>query len=246
MRRDIVDIVRYIVESGGRTSMVTNGTLLEHYAHRLVDAGLERVNISLHSLDKEVFNKITRGNLGRVLRGIHAAIDAGLQVKLDYLVLSPNAGEYRRIIEFAEENGLDLNIIELIPIGMNMEEYRELHYPLDEIIKYLEEHSIRKYVREFQLRPVYVLPSGIKVSLIKGYGNPYLCAKCTRLRTTPEGYLKTCIYSRDLIDMRPAIRERNEEKLKQVFMEAVRKREPYFKFKDPKLYRIIWGNRTQA
>ena len=242
IRRDIVEIVEGITRHGGKTSMVTNGSLLEHYAHKLAEAGLERVNVSLHSLNKDTFYKITHGNLDKVIRGIEAAINAGLKVKIDYLVLSLNVGEYKKIIEFAEKYGLDLNIIELIPIGLSKDEYNNLHHPLEEIKKYLEEHSIKKYVREFQLRPTYVLPSGIQVSLIKGYGNPFLCAKCTRLRATPDGFLKTCIYRNDLIDMKPAIKERNEEKLKQVFMEAVKKREPFFKFKDPELYRRIWSS----
>ena len=239
IRKDIVEIVEEITRHGGKTSMATNGSLLEHFAHKLVEAGLERVNVSLHSLNKDVFYKITRGDLDRVIKGIEAAVNVGLKVKINYLVLSLNRSEYKKIIDFAEKYGLDLNIIELIPIVLGKDKYHDLHHPLEEIEKYLEEHSIKKYVREFQLRPTYVLPSGIQVSLIKGYGNPFLCARCTRLRVTPDGFLKTCIYRNDLIDMKLAIKRRNEEKLKQIFMEAVRKREPFFKFKDLELYRRI-------
>ena len=82
------------------------------------------------------------------------------------------------------------------------------------------------------------------MSIVKGYGNPLLCARCTRLRATPDGKLKTCIYVNRTVDMRPAIINRDEKQLEEKFREAVRLREPYFKFKDLGVYKRIWSTNT--
>ncbi|WFO74700.1 GTP 3',8-cyclase MoaA [Desulfurococcaceae archaeon MEX13E-LK6-19] len=230
VRSDIPDIVAGITGVGGEVSLVTNGSLLSQYAVKLAEAGLARINISLHSLNPSVFKNITRGDLNRVLEGIKSAVDAGIPVKIDYLVLSLNEDEYKEIISYAERIGADLNIIELIPLGMSLGDYNKLHRKLDKIQEYLEQISTRKYVKEFQSRPTYVLPTGIQVTLVKGYDNPELCMRCTRIRATPDGKLKTCIYRNDiLIDMKPAIKERDKEALKKLIEKANSLREPFFK-----------------
>ena len=97
---------------------------------------------------------------------------------------------------------------------------------------YLENYAVKKYIRRFQSRPVYVLPSGINVTLISGFCNPELCMSCTRLRVTPDGKLKTCIYRNDnLIDISNAIRNRDREAVKKGFEQANILREPFFKLK---------------
>lgn len=230
LRNDIPDIVSRITSLGGEVSIVTNGSLLKLYAEKLSEAGLSRVNVSLHSLKPSIFNAITGGDLQKVLDGIKVAVEAGIPVKINYLVLSLNVDEYKDIIGYAEKIGADLNIIELIPLGLPYSSYKKLHRSLDPIEEYLEKNSVRRYVREFQSRPTYVLPTGIHVTLVKGYNNPELCMKCTRIRVTPEGKLKTCIYRNDLlIDMKPAIRSRDKEKLKQLIIKACLLREPFFK-----------------
>ncbi len=232
IRQDIVDIVRNISKYADEVSITTNGSLLEKYAQGLADAGLSRFNISLHSLNKDVFKEITGGDLERVLNGIKAAVDTGLPVKLDYLVMKINVDEYREIISFAESIGVDLNIIELIPLGLAINDFNKLHTTLDMIKLYLENYAVKKYIRRFQSRPVYVLPSGISVTLISGFCNPELCMSCTRLRVTPDGRLKTCIYRNDnLIDISNAIRNRDREAVKKGFEKANILREPFFKLK---------------
>ncbi|MGC8962184.1 MAG: GTP 3',8-cyclase MoaA, partial [Candidatus Bathyarchaeia archaeon] len=88
-------------------------------------------------------------------------------------------------------------------------------------------------VKDFQNRPTYVLDSGVEVTLIRGYGNPYLCAGCTRLRLTPSGRFKTCIYREDsYVDAKDAIKDRNESLLTDVLCRAASLREPYFRWGD--------------
>ncbi|RLG80727.1 MAG: GTP 3',8-cyclase MoaA [Thermoprotei archaeon] len=230
LRSDIASIVRAIREAGGSVSIVTNGSFLERRASELADAGVERVNVSLHSLNPERFARITSGDLGRVLSGIEFALNYGIPLKIDYVVLAWNLDEYRDIIGYAEEKGVDLNVIELIPLGMSVSEWRRLHVSLDPIVEYLEEKSSAKYIKEFQSRPTYRLPSGIEVTVVRGFCNPELCMKCTRLRLTPDGFIKTCIYRvADAINARKHIVERDYEAFKNDIARAVSLREPFFK-----------------
>ncbi len=235
IRRDIVDIISEIRPKAYEVSIVTNGSLLKHYAKGLAEAGLDRMNVSLHSLREEVFNKITGGRLKPVLEGIDEALNYGHIIKLDYVFLRWNSQEFRSLIDYATQKGLDINIIELIPIGMDQEKYSELVASVDPVMSYLERISVRIEVNPFQNRPIYYLPQGNKAIVIKGYGNPYLCAGCTRLRMTPDGKFKTCIFiNNNLVSAWDHIKNRDEEGLKQAFLEAVKRREPYFKFVNKK------------
>ncbi len=230
LRSDIVDIVNGISSVGGLVSIVTNGSLLKHYAKDLSETKLSHINVSLHSLRSDVFYRITRGYLDRVLEGIREALDYGIKVKIDYVVLSINIKEFRDILDFAERKGIDINIIELIPLGISREDYNRLHTPLDKIIDYLEKHSIEKHIREFQSRPVYILSSGVKAIVIKGFCNPELCMKCTRVRMTPDGRIKTCLFRNDnLVNAREYIVNRDREGLIEAFKKANMLREPFFK-----------------
>lgn len=231
VRDDVVDIVSAISQYVRDVSLVTNASRLRKFAQGLAEAGLSRVNVSLHSLREDVFRRITGGgSLSDVLEGIKAAIDAGLKVKLNYLMLSLNADEFKDIIDYASRVGTDLNVIELIPIGTPPNIYKELHVEISPVEEYLRKQAVKVWLAEFQNRPTYLMPSGIKVYVIKGFGNPYLCARCTRLRMTPDGKLQTCIYRPDLlVDARDTILRRDTEGLKDAFKRATELREPYFK-----------------
>ncbi len=230
VRDDIVGIVQEIRPYASSISMTTNGSLLKKYARALVEAGLDYANVSLHSLKPSVFHEITGGKLEPVLEGISEALDSGLELKLDFLLLKHNRDEVESILDFASSMGVSINLIELIPLGMGREEWSRLHESLDPVVKMLEEKAVKKTVKEFQNRPTYILPSGIAVTVIRGYGNPDMCRACTRIRLTPDGRLKTCIFRNDnLVDAWDAIKSRDEEKLAELIREANKRREPFFK-----------------
>lgn len=230
IREDIVDIVHEIKNIGGIVSIVTNGFYLAKYASRLSEEKVDHINVSLHSLNDNVFETITNSRLKPVLKGIEEALDYGLKLKLDYVVLIYNVSEFREIIGFAEERGIDVNIIELIPLGLSRSEYMKLHVTLDEIVEWLNERSVRVERKEFQSRPVYVLPSGTRVTVIKGFCNPEMCMNCTRIRMMPDGRIKTCIFRSDkLIDAREHILKRDREGLTKDLEKANMMREPFFK-----------------
>jgi cyclic pyranopterin phosphate synthase len=231
IREDISDIVKSIKPHAVEVSLVTNGSLLLEKAKSLAEAGLDRLNVSLHSLNEETYKYITGGSrlLSRVKLGIDEALKYGLKIKLNYLVMRSNLDEFKKIIEFAESKGLNVNVIELIPLGVPSSVYKDEHVQITPITKYLEERSTHKYYRELQHRPVYVLNSGIKIEVVMGYGNYLFCSKCSRIRLTPDGYLKPCLYVEEpRVSIIDAVKNRSEEKLIKAFREVTMLRKPYF------------------
>lgn len=234
LRKEIVEIVRRINQLDGLTdlSMTTNGTHLKGLAKDLKAAGLERVNISLPTLDSKVYNDVMGGNLEDVLDGVKAAVEAGMNpVKLNMLVLkNVNHTEIDRMIEFAAETGTILQLIELEPINLGEGYYERHHIGLDAIAKKLEKLASETHVRKFmQKRRVYVLPN-VKVELIRPIENTEFCANCTRIRITSDGKLKPCLMRTDnLLDFLVPMRSgADDQKLKELFIEAVKRREPYY------------------
>ncbi len=230
VRRDIHEIIAGIKPYSTSISITTNGSLLEDYASKLLSAGLDYANVSIHSLKPEVFKYITGGDLNKVLRGFMKALDVGLKLKIDYLVLKYNWREFKSILEFASRHGVDVNVIELIPLGISFDEWRSMHASLDPIVCFLEDNSKRLRHREFQHRPTYELDTGTNVTVIRGYGNPEMCMYCSRIRVTPDGKFKTCIFRNDtLVDAYKAIKSRDEVALKNLISKANMLREPFFK-----------------
>ena len=197
VRRDIVDVVRSIMEgSGGRAeiSMTTNGYLLAMFAKQLRDAGLRRVNVSLHSLDRRTYAMITGvDGLDMALRGARAAKELGIDVKVNMTVMKSNVGEVWDLIDLAAREGFRVQLIELQPINEGARAFDSEHVSLDLVEAQLRRLAVRSYVRPLHNRPVYVLQNGVVVELVKSYDNPVFCAGCTRVRVLPDGVLTPCI-----------------------------------------------------
>jgi len=235
LRKEIVEIVRGITGLEGLTdlSLTTNGTHLKCLAKDLKAVGLVRVNVSLPTLDPDVYSSLMGGNLQDAIEGVKAAVDAGLHpVKLNMLVLkNVNDSEIEKMIQFAAQTGAILQMIELEPINLSNVYYERHHLGLDEIEQKLKklasETRIRKYM---QKRRVYILPKG-KVELIRPIENTEFCANCTRLRVTSDGKLKPCLMRKDnLVDLLTPMRNgADDKKLTETFIEAIKKREPYWK-----------------
>lgn len=224
LRRDLFDIIMEIRSRGKAedVSMTTNGFLLEEIAGKLRSAGLDRVNISLHSIDEERFYRITGTRmLDRVLRGIDAAIRAGFrQIKINMVILrSFNEDDVWRLIDFVREKNLVLQLIELHPVGEGRKVFSRLHTFLEDLEERLARSSRMKIRRELHNRPVYYLEGGGVVEIVRPVKNPLFCAACTRIRLTADGYLKPCLVRSDnLVSIRDILRSDmdREEKVKRV------------------------------
>jgi cyclic pyranopterin phosphate synthase len=235
LRKEILEIVSSIAALEGLTdlSMTTNGTNLKDLAKDLKTAGLTRVNVSLPTLDPEIYHDLMGGDLKDALEGVRAAVEAGFHpIKLNMLVLkNVNDTEIEKMIRYAEQLGTILQLIELEPINLSKAYYRRYHLDLDEIAQSLEKEAVEMRIREYmQNRRVYTLPEG-RVEVIRPIENTEFCASCTRIRVTSDGKVKPCLMRKDnLVDLLTPLRNgASEEKLTELFLEAVKKREPYYK-----------------
>ena len=198
LRGDIVEIVESIRDGapGSEISMTTNGYLLERLAGKLWGAGLRRVNISIHSLKPERYEFITGvPGLSKAQRGLRAAVSAGLGVKINMVVLrGVNDDEVLSMADFAHSAGAVLQLIELHPVGLGARFFKRYFYPL----KRVEEELLRlgasvSYRKDLHNRPVYRLPSGAVIEIVRPFNNPLFCAGCTRIRIGPYGDISPCI-----------------------------------------------------
>jgi cyclic pyranopterin phosphate synthase len=235
LRQEIVEIVGGINGLEGLTdlSMTTNGTHLKGLAKDLKKAGLNRVNISLPTLDPDIYDEVMGGDLQDAIDGVGAAVEAGLHpVKVNMLVLkNVNDSEIDDMIRFAAETGTILQLIELEPINLSKEYYKRYHLDLSEIAQKLEKLASETRVRKYmQKRRIYFLPK-TKVEVIRPIENTEFCANCTRMRVTSDGKLKPCLMRKDnLVDILTPMRNgADDKKLTEIFLEAVKKREPYYK-----------------
>ena len=213
LRPDIVEIVARIssIKNAPKLSMTTNGLVLAKLAKPLVDAGLRRINISLDTLDREVFKKMThRDRIEDVFAGIAAAKEAGLlPVKINTVLLrGVNDGEAVSLLKWALAEDLNLRFIEQMPLDAGGIWSREQLITADEIFAQLSEH--------YELTPVeyrgsapaeeFLINGGpATVGIIGSVSRPF-CGACDRIRITSDGQLRSCLFSMTETDLRSILR----------------------------------------
>lgn len=237
IRKDIVKITEKIASLNFKDiSITTNGILLEKYAEDLVKVGLSRVNVSLDTLNPELYKFITRSNnLESVKKGIIAAVKAGLNpVKINMVIMKDlNTNEIDEMFQFCKENNVILQLIELLKTENcdDTDFINKHHFDIHILEEDFENRADKVKVRKFmQGRKKYFIDNG-EIEIVKPMDNTKFCENCTRLRITPNGKIKPCLLRNDnLVDIRTAITEnKSYEELKQIFLDAINKREPYYK-----------------
>ena len=191
--------------------MSTNATLLEKYAQPLFDAGLHRVNISLDTLDEQKFSSLTGGQLADVLRGIHAAQDAGLTpIRLNTVLLRGiNDMDAAALIDFSAREQLELRFIELMPMREGMD-WNKHYMPVAELLarpEIIARVDMSAWQRQGSSAARYLpLREGKgRVGFIEPMSNRF-CVGCDRLRLMSDGKLRPCLPSDYEVDLRSAMR----------------------------------------
>ncbi|MFB6108768.1 MAG: GTP 3',8-cyclase MoaA [Haloplanus sp.] len=223
LRDDLEEIIRRTPDSM-EVSMTTNGTYLPGRAEGLVEAGLERVNVSQDALDREAFAEITKsGAYDRVMEGVEAALDAGLApVKLNMVVFEHTAGYVEGMVDHVAENdGLQLQLIEYMPELTGKPEW---NIDIQRVHDWLADIADRVEHREMHDRKRYWVNGGM-VEIVDPVENPTFCANCHRVRVTHEGYLKGCLNRND--DLR-SMGEMSKDEIRETFRETVANRVPYY------------------
>ena len=235
IRKDIVEIVSKISIIGfNDISITTNGILLEKYAKDLKEAGLDRVNVSLDTLNPETYEFITKKDyLEAAKKGILKSVEVGLYpVKINMVIMKDiNEHEIKDMFNFCKDNNMVLQLIELIE-SENCDDDKfsaEYHYKLDMVEERLSDIADEVREREFmQGRRKYYINGG-EIEVVKPVDNSKFCANCTRLRVTPDGKIKPCLLRNDnLVDIITDIRNNeSDEKLEEIFLKGIDKREPF-------------------
>jgi cyclic pyranopterin phosphate synthase len=212
-------------------SLTTNGILLAEFAQRIFDAGISRINISLDSLNKDKYSKITRGgNLDDVLLGIARAEEVGFSpIKINTVAIRGfNDDEAVDFARLAAEKPFQVRFIELMPMGRKTNlDYGEDYIPASQLIE--------KISQSYELEPVGNKRSKsdgpARIFKIKGgrgelgFINPvseHFCSTCNRLRLTSDGKLRVCLLNEAEVDLKEALRENcSDAELEKLIRDAV-------------------------
>jgi cyclic pyranopterin phosphate synthase len=191
-------------------TLTTNGSQLAKYADAIAAAGVRRINVSLDTLDPEKFRAITRwGSLNQVLAGIDAAQTAGLKVKINAVALKGvNDDEFPKLIEWAHGRGMDLTLIEVMPLGEigagRLDQYLPLSLARARLAKHFTLEDI-DYHTGGPARYVRVAETGGRLGFITPLTHNF-CESCNRVRVTCTGTLYMCLGQEDAADLRKPLR----------------------------------------
>lgn len=198
--------------------MTTNGKMLTEMAADLKSVGVDRLNISLDTLNGEKFRKITRiGSIEEVFRGLEASFKAGFDnIKINVVLMAGiNDDEIEDFVNFTKDNPVSVRFIELMPIGPCKEWYEE-RYISTSIV--LEKAKDLIPVKKDGVAGIYKLQNATgSVGLISPISN-YFCSECNRVRVTADGRLLPCLHS----DLEYNLKGLSDIELKKVFMQAVK------------------------
>ncbi len=230
VRRGIMNLIDSLGQKLGHgldeLTLTTNGSQLEKYAEGLYRAGMRRINVSLDSLEPAKFTELTRwGKLDKVLAGLAAAKAAGLAIKINAVALrGVNDMEFDRLIAWCGEEGFDLVLIEVMPMGdigeLRVDQYLPLSMARSQIQRkwtlddtdYRTGGPARYYtVRETGRRLGFITPM-----------THNFCESCNRVRLTCTGQLYMCLGQDDSADLRAPLRaSESDERLDQAILEAI-------------------------
>ena len=219
------------LKTGGldELTLTTNGSQLAKYAAELKGLGVERINVSLDTLDPDKFRAITRwGDLKQVLAGIDTAQAAGLKVKINAVALKGvNEDEMPALVEWAHGRGMDLTLIEVMPLGDIGEGRLEQYLPLSMVRARLSERFALEdidYRTGGPARYARVKETGGRLGFITPMTHNF-CESCNRVRITCTGTLYMCLGQEDAADLRAPLRaSEGNELLYRAIDEAIRRK----------------------
>ncbi len=239
VRKGVTRLVKNIVNIPGieNVSLTTNGVLLPKMAKGLKEAGLNRVNISLDTLDPKQFHEITRvGQVEETLAGIDAALEAGFNpVKINSVVVKRLNQDYLQFAKLSIDRPLHVRFIEFMPLGDSSDKGtgwgKEDVIASDDLREIINRRAIEAGMEP--LRPAgsdpvgwgpakyYEFP-GAKGTV--GFISPlsrHFCSECNRLRLTADGRLRPCLFSDEEFDIKGALREKGEKAAEEVLFKAL-------------------------
>ena len=211
-------------------TLTTNGSQLARHAEELASLGVKRINVSLDTLKADRFRVITRwGELDKVEAGIEAALKAGLAIKLNAVALKGvNEDEYDDMIRYAHGRGMDLTLIETMPLGEIDQDRTDQYLPLSIVrARLMDRWTLEDipYRTGGPARYVRVKETGGRIGFITPLTHNF-CESCNRVRLTCTGTLYMCLGQEDAADLRTPLRASADDGLLQAAITEAISRKP--------------------
>lgn len=233
LRKNLVDLITQIKKIPNIVDLPlsTNAHLLAPMVHQLKQSGVNRINISIDSLQNDRFKQITHGgDLRKVIQGIDAAIEAGIKpIKLNMVVMrGVNDDEIESMIDFAINRKIDIRFIETMPIGVSGINTNSQHYSEAHIFKRIEAHLPNRLISLVPSKTsgpatnYAIQNSDSSVGIISAVSN-HFCQSCNRLRLTAKGRLILCLGQENSVSLRDALRSnKTNQEIKTIILDALK------------------------
>ena len=207
-------------------TLTTNATLLKENINNIKYSGIDRINVSLDTLEEKKFKKITRRNdLKKVLSGIYSALENNIKLKINTVVLKDtNIEEIPRIITWAHNNSMDISLIETMPMGCIDGDRYDQFFSISNMKKIIEKKFVLKksnYSTSGPSKYYDVKETGGKIGFITPLSENF-CSTCNRIRLTCNGELYMCLGQNDKIDFKSILRSKDYNKLDDAINLAMR------------------------
>ena len=231
VRKDFFDIVKTIKENSGikKTVITTNGYHLDKIAYKIKESGLDGINISIDSLNRETFKKVTsHDRLDEILRGIKILQDLKFEnIKINAVLLkgiNDSEDDFNQWSNFIEKNNIDFRYIELMQTGDNLDYFKKYHVPAIKFTDYLKKNNwiIQTFGRNAGPAKNYLNPKFKgKFGIIAPYSKDF-CKSCNRLRITAKGDLRLCLFGNTGINIRHLMQKDEQiEELKDLILKQL-------------------------
>ena len=230
VRKNILHLINGVGKKIGKgleeLTVTTNGSQLERYAKDLFKNGVKRINISLDTLDKNKFKLITRiGDFNKVIRGINAAKEAGMKIKINTVALKGiNDNEILNLVNWCGENKFGLTFIEVMPMGEIGEKRADQYMPLTDVKSLIQtKYSLSDDPLKTggPARYVHCHETDQKIGFITPHTHNF-CETCNRVRITCTGVMYMCLGQEDKVDLKKPLRKsENNGLLKETIYEAI-------------------------
>ena len=211
VRKDFFDIVKTIKENSGikKTVITTNGYHLDKIAHKIKESGLDGINISIDSLNRDIFKRVTsHDRLDEILRGIKVLQSLNFKnIKINAVLLkgiNDSDDDFNQWSDFIQKNKIDFRFIELMQTGDNLDYFKKYHVPATKFTNYLNRNNwiIQTFGRDAGPAKNYLNPKFKgKFGIIAPYSKDF-CKSCNRLRITAKGDLRLCLFGNTGINIR--------------------------------------------
>jgi len=225
VRRGIIDLCRKVARTDGirEVCLTSNGILLPQFVDELKSAGVNRLNISLDSLDRDTYKKITRSDsLDDALVGIQAALETGFDaIKINAVLIGGiNDNEILGLLKMTRKYNVDVRFIELMPVGECANWASSRFCSAQSILQLAPE---LREIGTDGVSKTYILPGGLgSVGLISPISS-HFCPTCNKIRITSEGKLKPCLHTSEEINLRGLHGAELEETIRNAIYKKPRK-----------------------